>query len=87
MTLNNRDLVKAELIWDEDHGTENEGWYLRTTWADGPSEDDVIQELQDAPRDESEVDLRSAAMLYLRDPDGMTDAAREELRGIIEIKR
>lgn len=47
----------------------------------------MVPEIQDTPRDASHLQLRGAAVLWLHDPDGMTDRAREELRQMIEVRR
>jgi hypothetical protein len=46
-------ITKIEIIWDDDHGDENLGWYTRTTYADGQQEDEPV----DAPADASDFDL------------------------------
>jgi hypothetical protein len=77
----------VEIIWDDDHGKQNEGWYLRTSTGPGNWQDERVDALEDLPRDESEAELRSIAVMYLWDPDGMTDAEQRDLCEMIEVKR
>ena len=38
--LEDRTVTAIEAIWDRDHGTRNEGWYLRVRYADSGDEDE-----------------------------------------------
>lgn len=41
-------ITKIEVVWDDDHGIENEGWYTRTTYSDGQQEDRPVDDSADA---------------------------------------
>lgn len=43
-----RTITKIEVIWDDDHGTENLGWYTRTHYSDGQQEDQPVDDSADA---------------------------------------
>lgn len=50
----------AEIIWDRDHGTENEGYYVRLRRSDGQEEDNVLDSMT-AAEAQSEVTRRYPA--------------------------
>ncbi len=76
---------KIEIIFDRDHGTENYGWYARSTDADGQQEDTRIAESWGEDAAASESDIREWAMQYFCDQDGLTDAQLADLRDMIEV--
>lgn len=78
---------KIEIIFDRDHGTENYGWYARSTYAEGQQEDTRIDESWGEDADVPEADVRTWAMRYFADPDGLTDAELQDLRDMIEVRR
>jgi hypothetical protein len=47
-----REITKIEVIWDDDHGVENLGWYTRTRYSDGQEEDQPIDDSADATDEE-----------------------------------
>lgn len=79
-------VTAVQAIWDRDHGTRNEGWYLRVRYEDGAEQDDVNTCIADLPEDVSDATVVAnvAAWLYV---DGMTDGEQLELREMIEVKR
>ncbi len=86
MTQTTENIVKIEAIFDRDHGTRNEGWYLRTRDAQGVEYDDNSFG-ESITEDDSDADIASAALMYVMDPDGATDEEIERLQSIIEVKR
>ncbi len=86
MTQTTENIVKIEAIFDRDHGTRNEGWYLRTRDTDGQELDDASFG-SDLDENTKESEIRSAALMYIMDPDGATDEEIERLQSIIEVKR
>lgn len=79
--------TSIEIIFDRDNGSRNEGWYARTTAADGATEDEALS--TDWAEDEAidEPTIRAWAMAYYCDEDGMNDAELQQLRESISIKR
>jgi len=51
--------ISIEIIWDRDHGTENEGFYARRRYADGREEDAHPGQGDATDRDEPEYALRA----------------------------
>jgi hypothetical protein len=51
-------ITKIEIIWDRDHGTQNEGWYWRATREDGQERDQPLDGDIDADHDELIADAR-----------------------------
>jgi hypothetical protein len=76
-----------EIIFDRDHGRDNEGWYARTTQSDGTVEDNQISEKWAGDPNVAESTIRTWAVVYYSDPDGMTDNELQDLRDTIVIKR
>ena len=74
-----------QVIWDHDHGTANEGWYLRTRDQEGREEDAVIDGLNDLAHDASDMDLRDAAIDFLFD--SITDDESAALHCGIDVRR
>ncbi len=79
--------TSIEIIYDRDHGTQNEGWYVRDC-AVGEQETDtqISEDWYDDP-DVPESTILSWAMTFYADPDGMTDAELQDLRDVITVKR
>lgn len=80
-------LTGVQVIWDKDHGTTNEGWYVRSCYAGGYTEDDVVDDIQDLPRETDDALLISAAFSWIFPPDGLNDQEMSDLREAIEVRR
>ncbi len=83
----NGELTAVQVIWDRDHGSKNEGWYVRSRYADGHEEDDIVGALEGVPCDANEDEIHSIALLFLLPPDGVSDAEYDALRDMIEVRR
>lgn len=83
----NGTLTNVQVIWDTDHGTANEGWYLRSRYADAHEEDDRVDGLEDLARDAPDGELRRVAFSYLMPPDGLSNDEMVTLREMIEVRR
>jgi hypothetical protein len=84
--LAGKTVTVIQAIWDRDHGTRNEGWYLRVRYENGEEQDDTNTCIADLPEDVSDATViaRVAAWLYV---DGMSDGEQQELRDMIEVRR
>lgn len=78
--------TKIEIIFDRDHRTREEGWYMRTTDTDGQQEDQPVGEDWWEDALVSDAIIRAWALKYFRPADA-TDEELEELEQMIEIKR
>lgn len=83
----NGTLTSAAVIWDRDHGTRNEGWYLQLTYTDGRIEDDANSPVADLDADETDAELRSAVKLWLMPPDGLSPDEMDALESMIQVRR
>lgn len=87
MKQQNQLFKTIEIIFDRDHGTDNRGWYARTTDMDGQECDDRITEDWGENPNEPEWEIRLWAMQYYAHPDGMNDEELAELRSMIAVRR
>lgn len=85
--LEKRTVTAIQAIWDHDHGTENEGWYLRVRYEDSGDEDDSNCPIRDMDKSATDAEIRSQVKSWLFDVDGMTDQAQQDLHDMIEVKR
>jgi hypothetical protein len=83
----NGTLTNVQVIWDADHGTANEGWYLRSRYADGHEEDERVDGLEDLGRDASDSELRGVAFSWVFPPDGLNEDEMATLREMIEVRK
>ena len=80
-------LTSVQVIWDRDHGTANEGWHLRTRYADGSEEDERVDALDNLPRYTDDARLGQIAVEYLMPPDGLSSHDLTVLQRMIEVRR
>lgn len=54
-------VVKAEAIWDRDHGSANEGWFIRLTLSNGQERDNSFEARRDIGVRRARKEARSEA--------------------------
>ena len=80
-------LVSVQVIWDRDHERREEGWFLRSRYADSTLEDERVDALDSLPCDTDDARLCQIAVEYLMPPDGLTSADLTVLQRMIEVRR
>lgn len=83
----NGTLTGVQVIWDADHGTANEGWFLHSRYADGREEDERVDGLEDLGRYASDSELRGVALSWVFPPYGLSDEEMVALREMIAVVR
>jgi hypothetical protein len=76
----------VQIIYDR-QDTRNEGWYMRLSYTDAPSEDDRCDALDALSQDATDAQLIDTAMIYLMPVDGMTDRQMAEFRIMTQVSR
>ena len=80
-------LTSVQVIWDRDHERREEGWFLRSRYADGTVEDERVDALESLPRDTDDARLGQIAVEYLMPPDGLSSHDLTVLQRLIEVRR
>lgn len=88
ITIMGREITAIEVLPTKPHtGGSPQSWFIRIWTSEDDWEDDHLSPVSDMPLSATDTELRGAVVLWLLDPDGMSDDARAVLRGMIEIKR
>ena len=82
-----RELTQVEVFWDRDHGPENEGWRLRSTYAEGYTEEERVAALDALTSNADEDQLRGVAFSHVCPPEGLNEEQTDTLRSMIVVTR
>ena len=82
-----RELTKVEVIWDREHGHEGEGWRLRSTYAEGYTEEERVDALDVLKPEADEDQLRGVAFSHFCPPEGLNEEQADTLRSMIVVTR